>query len=69
MGKIKKILNDLWLYSKGNKTIFLQMVWIAIESGVIILTGPWLLFARGILSILIGGSLYDHHKSGFFKKG
>jgi len=66
MKKIKKILKDIWKFSKGNKTIFLQMVWLAIEAGLIPLTGGWLIFVRGIIALLTGGSLWDHYKKGYF---
>lgn len=66
--KIIKIIKDLWERSKGNRTIFLQMIWLAIEAGLIPITGPWLIFARGLLGILTGTTLYEHKKAGFFKK-
>ncbi len=66
MKKVKEFLKDLWLLAKGNKTIFLQAVWIAVEVGLIPITGPWLLFVRGLIGLLTTGALYDHAKSGHF---
>jgi hypothetical protein len=64
--KIKDFLKDLWERAKGNRTIFLQMIWIAIEAGLIPVTGPWLVFVRGILGLLVGKTIYEHQKAGFF---
>lgn len=68
MKKIKELLKKLWKLAQGNKTIFLQMVWLAIEAGLIPITGPWLIFVRSVLSLFIGGSLWDHYKKGFFSQ-
>lgn len=66
--KTEEFLSDLWAIAKGNRTIILQMLWLAIETGLIPLTGPWLLFARGVLGLLTGKALQLHHKAGYFSK-
>lgn len=62
MKKIKELLKEIWLLAKGNKTIFLSILWGCIEAGLIPITGGWLTLIRIILSTLGAGALYDHRK-------
>jgi hypothetical protein len=64
--KIKKLINGAWLFAKGNKTIFLSILWGCIEAGLIPITGGWLIFVRIILTACGAYSLLDHKKAGFF---
>lgn len=64
--KIKQLLEQSWLFAKGNKTIFLSILWGMIEAGLIPITGGWLIFVRIVLTVLGGSALFDHAKSGFF---
>jgi hypothetical protein len=63
---IKDLIEKAWAFAKGNKSIFLSILWGMIEAGLIPLTGGWLIFVRIVITVLGGASLWDHTKSGFF---
>lgn len=64
--KIQKLLKKAWAISKGNRSIFLSIVWGCIEAGLIPITGGWLTFTRIVLSTLGAYTLNEHRKSGLF---
>jgi len=64
--KIKDILNKIWGFAEGNKTIFCQAVWLAIESGLIPVTGIALKLVRIVMFLITGESARRHYKKGFF---
>jgi ABC-type branched-subunit amino acid transport system permease subunit len=64
--KIYSLLEKIWNISKGNRTIFLSILWGCVEAGLIPITGGWLTFARIVFTALGAYTVKKHAKAGHF---
>jgi hypothetical protein len=64
---MKKFFKTAWAWLDGNKTIIGAGVLLALDQwGMLLLSAPWLLGAKILVSVLTGVALGHHAKKGYF---